>query len=148
LELDGKIIDPTLPDCDLEYFAGLRLTAAELDARIRRRRKPLDGSPLGWSDPAAERAAHKRAFKAACASADRQLQAARSKGARERRRDEWEAFSGLADAHLDPAKVRAAMDAAMRRALREVRDEMSRWPGGKRTTRRAGRQSDEPSGTT
>jgi hypothetical protein len=118
LELTGQIIDPTLPACDLEYFAGLRLTAAELDAQIRRRREPLDDSPLGWSDPAAERAAHKRAFKAACASADRQLKAACSKGARERRRDEWAAFSGLADAHLDPAKVEAAFQAAMRRAQR------------------------------
>jgi hypothetical protein len=120
LELDGKIIDPTLPDCELEYFAGLRLTAAELDARIRQRREPLDGSPLGWSDLAAELAAHKRAFKAACASADRQLKAARSKGARERRRDEWAAFSSLAQHSLDPVKVRAASQAAMQAALRRV----------------------------
>ena len=131
LELDGKVIDPTLPDCELEYFAGLRLTAAELDDRVRRRRKPLDGGPLGWSDPAAEQAAHKRAFKAACASADRQLEGTVFKGARECRRDEWSAFSGLAEHSLDPDKVRAAFQAAMQAALRRVR---VRLPSDERLT--------------
>jgi hypothetical protein len=122
LEMDGKVLDPTLPEDNdgLRYFAGLRFTAGEVKARVWRRREPLGGLPLGWSDPGAELKAYRHAFEEACAHADRESGGRPSPDIVESRRAHWTDISIASKDSIDPAMALAAMQAALRARTKAV----------------------------
>lgn len=119
IEYRRSIVDPTLPDFDREYFAGLKLTQIAVGVRTR---QPLVLMPLGWSNDR-EKRAYRRAYRAACASGKEKWGKRYDDDLAVGWEQAWNEVALAADDSIDAESARSKVMAAMEAASQAAADE-------------------------